>query len=214
MVRMESKIKDIVENLPSWINRFKQDGYRGGQSLYFYQKVVEQRREKPLDVLLVKGGLFIERMYATLASWDMNTRSARMKDFDDFEHSLLNNKKQLSSLASFQIDTIPGEAAAGVKRSLGDLYDELELMKSGGRLVANSKALHFLLPNLVMPMDRNNILRFFFNNTTESKNKFLKIFDCTCEVAKRVDLKSYFDHRWNLTITKVIDNAIIGSGMK
>lgn len=53
----------------------------------------------------------------------------------------------------------------------------MELMESGGRLVSNSKAMHLILPNLIMPMDSANILKFFYGNVSESKDKFLEIFE-------------------------------------
>ena len=82
-------------------------------------------------------------------------------------------------------------------------------MNSKGRLVSNSKIMHFILPHLVMPMDRKNTLMFFYNNTGESKNKFLEIFESSWYIAKRMNLSYYLDDDWNRTIPKIIDNAII-----
>lgn len=207
---MEPNVKTLVENIPRWIDAFNKHGYRGGPSLYFYQRVMSRRKAKSINELLNKGENFIELMYATMGCWDMNTRRAKMKDFDVFENNLVNIKELCKNLSGYSLDNILEENMATVKKSLGNLYDELDFMISKARLVANSKILHFVLPDLVMPMDRNT-LAFFFSNSTESKNKFLKIFECTCEVAREIDLKTYLDQNWNLSITKVIDNAIIGS---
>lgn len=48
-------------------------------------------------------------------------------------------------------------------------------MKTGGKLVSNSKLLHFLFPSLLMPMDRANTLSDFYRNAGESINKFIEI---------------------------------------
>ena len=60
-----------------------------------------------------------------------------------------------------------------------------------------------------MPMDRQNTLRFFFGNTNESESYFLKIFGYSYEIAKKIDLRQFLDKTWNLSVPKVIDNAII-----
>ena len=82
-------------------------------------------------------------------------------------------------------------------------------MKTEGRLVSNSKIMHFILPDLIMPMDRQNTLIFFFGHTMDSKTKFLKVIDATWSISKQVDLNKFLDDEWNRSIPKVIDNAII-----
>jgi hypothetical protein len=44
---------------------------------------------------------------------------------------------------------------------LQPLYQALDVSESGATVVANSKALHHLLPRLVPPVDRQYTLRFF-----------------------------------------------------
>jgi hypothetical protein len=92
---------------------------------------------------------------------------------------------------------------------MSEVYGDLNLMETGGRLVSNSKTMHFMLPDLVMPMDRQNTLNFFYGNTGESPEKFMDIMDCAYQVAQRSDLRRYLDKKWNQSIPKVIDNAII-----
>lgn len=209
--KLESKKSDLVRNIPKWTAPPLK--YRGGPSLYFYQKVILLRQKKSPDELMEKDD-FIELLYATLGCWDMNTRGAKMKDFSDFKGNILKNRKPFQELSKYSLDKIDEKEIEEIKKALGNLYDNLNFMESRARLVANSKVMHFILPNLVMPMDRGT-LEFFFGNNSESKNKFLKIFQCTYQIVKKVDLHQYlyphFDNVWNLTITKVIDNAIIGS---
>jgi hypothetical protein len=51
---------------------------------------------------------------------------------------------------------------------LGIVYSNLKLMNSDSRIVSNSKALHFLLPDLVMPMDTLECFKI-----KENKKNFL-----------------------------------------
>jgi len=205
--KLDEKIRIIIERLPDLIKKFS---YRKGPDLYFYQKIMSLRRERLLeDLFNDKLDRFIELIYATLVSWDMNSRGAKMKYFDDFKFNILHNKDLFNKLSSFKLSEISETEFERIKEILGKVYDNLDLMKTKGKLVSNSKAMHFILPDLVMPMDRQNTLKFFFNNTNESKNKFLDIFECSYQIARKMNLNRFLDQRWNLSITKVIDNAII-----
>lgn len=93
------------------------------------------------------------------------------------------------------------------------------LTASGAPLVANTKALHFLLPDLVPPMDRSYTGRFFFGPSKgllmpgpASKN-FEPMFSALHLLARRhADvLKASRDGSYLcMGHAKVLDNAIIG----
>ncbi|MCW3980851.1 MAG: hypothetical protein NWF11_05195 [Candidatus Bathyarchaeota archaeon] len=205
--KLDQQVRKLIEGIPELIARFK---YRQGPDLYFYQKTIELRRKKPLVQLFEdEADRYLELAYATLVSWDMNVRGAKMKYFTEFKSAILSNRKKIEYLESFVLDKLSTEELARVKMICANIYDNLAVMISGGRLVSNSKIMHFLLPDLVMPMDGRNTLNFFYGNTAESLNKFLMILECTYYIAKEIDLKQYIDSEWNLSITKVIDNAII-----
>lgn len=207
----KKKVDFLVNNIPNLIRSFNDWGYRQGPSLYFYKKIMAEIKENKLRSLL-ENKKFIELIYATLVSWDMNSRGAKIKYFDDFFENIRGNKRkflQLSNLKLYEISDIEK-----VKSNIEDLYSKLNFMISNARLVANSKLMHFILPDLVMPMDRTNTLMFFYGNTNESKNKFLRIFECSWHVAKDTDLSKYLDSEWNQTIPKIIDNAIMGKRYK
>jgi len=80
--------------------------------------------------------------------------------------------------------------------------------------VANSKALHHLLPALVPPIDRAYTLRFFYADTTLSKGDeatFKEIYPYfhRIAVARREQITSHLGTGMNTSETKVIDNAIV-----
>ena len=207
------KIDKLVREIPKLIENFS---YRKGPDLYFYKKTIGLRRSKQLATLLNgsdESDHYIELIYATLVAWDMNSRGAKMKYFDEFKSAILTNSERLIQLQNYKIDRIPTGIFGEVKTRCGLVYDDMHLMLSGGRLVSNSKTMHFLLPDLVMPMDRQNTLNYFFGNTSEPPNNshFLKILGFSHEIAQRIDLNHLIDDNWNLSVPKVIDNAIISN---
>lgn len=203
----EKKINEFVAEIPGLIKNFS---YRKGPDLYFYRKTMDLRRRKGLDELFEDNtDRFIELIYATLVAWDMNSRGAKMKYFDDFKSNILANKDGFMQLSSSRLETLSGAKVGDVKMCLSQIYSNMHLMESAGKLVSNSKVMHFILPDLVMPMDRQNTLNFFFGNTNESGGYFLRIFGQSHEIAKKIDLRQFLDEEWNLSVPKVIDNAII-----
>lgn len=202
----DRKINELVLEIPELLKKFNP---REEPGLYFYRRTIDLRRRKNLDELFDDpSDRFIELVYATLVSWNMNTRRAQMKYFDQFKASILANRERFTRLSSSKLEMLSSVKGDEVK-VLYEIFSNLHLMESKGRLVSNSKVMHFILPDLVMPMDRQNTLKFFFKNTNESKGHFLRLFENSYEIAKKIDLRQFLDDKWNLSVPKVIDNAIL-----
>lgn len=189
-VAFERKINELIESIPELIKNFD---YRKGPDLYFYKRTMESRRSKSLNELFDESDRFVELIYATLVAWDMNSRGAKMKYFDEFKTSILKNKERFMQLTHYKLEALQGGTIGEVKMRLGQIYNNMHVMVSGGKLVSNSKVIHFILPDLVMPMDRQNTLNFFFGNTNESESYFLRIFGFSYEIAKKIDLRQFLD---------------------
>ena len=167
------------------------------------------RNRTPSIELFLRNNYHIEILYATLVSWDMNSRAAKMKYFDEFKTNILSCLEQLKHLDNLAKNGNIDECIC----TLRDTYNSLALMKSEGKLVSNSKLLHFLFPKLCMPMDGKNTLYYFYGNTNESAqsvNKYIEIIKFSFEIMnKSANWTNYLDNDWNTTVPKMIDNAII-----
>ncbi len=183
--------------------------YRSGPDLYFYKRVMDVNFSSKSIEEFLGNNYHIELLYATLVSWDMNSRRAKMDYFDKFKESILSQKEKLKLLWKEQITAITD--VEEILGTVGEIYDGLCLMKTEKRLVSNSKVLHYILPKLLMPMDGKNTLMYFYDNITESRKKYTEIirgsFELISEMGK--DAGYYLDREWNRTIPKVLDNAII-----
>ena len=95
------------------------------------------------------------------------------------------------------------------------------------RFVANSKVMHFLLPDFIPPMDKGHILYFFYGWKSKNgkgrdikrypnmKNKeeeyFWEILKLFQFIANKLELTDTdLRNKWDTSIPKIIDNAIIG----
>jgi len=90
----------------------------------------------------------------------------------------------------------------------------LRITATGVRLVACTKALHHLLPNLVVPIDRQFTGAFFGWNTydwqVKEERAFKRAFVVFHEIAHKTRPSQYVGAGWNTSPSKVVDNAIVG----
>lgn len=158
---------------------------------------------------------FFELLYATLISWNMNSRAAKLSDFEKFTASILSHKDDFKKLEKVTIVDLESQ-----KGTIKKLFNELELVDTKTPLVTFSKTLHFILPNLIAPIDRKYTLRFFYGKNPEgcftSRQKQFEVFwkiemEFSKYAQKQKDLSSYVEvNGWNRSIPKVLDNAVIG----
>jgi len=209
----DRKAKEILSTIKTDIKKINET-YRSGPDYYFYKKILHQRKQYPYIELFLSEDYNIEILYATLVAWDMNSRGAKMLYYDDFRKNIrecIDELKQLERITLLQDQDYECFLKL-VFPTLENVYDKLNLMKTNGKLVSNSKLLHFLFPDKLMPMDRTNTLNYFYGNTNESYNKFKEIIKFTFNFMKNNasnELKKCLDDKWNTSIPKLIDNAII-----
>jgi hypothetical protein len=108
---------------------------------------------------------------------------------------------------------------ADIGESIWDVMRGLRVSVGQTQLVANSKALHHVLPDLVPPIDRNYTLMFFVGRPYiyrgQDGDYFRALFPLFREIAVRCadEIQRLVITPWqgmNTSITKVIDNAILG----
>jgi len=204
----ENKINEIVSKIKKDI---KSKRLRRGPSLYFYKRLLKLRDETKSIKRFIKKDYNMEILYATLAAWDMNTRGAVMKDYEPFKNDIKRISRKLSDLEKLLRQYCDDKKKIFVL--LRNVYKNLHVMKSGNKLVSNAKLLHFLFPEYLLPMDGQNTLRYFYNNTDESVNKYIDIINLSFEImTMKLKWQIYLDGEkddWNTNKPKLIDNAII-----
>ncbi len=159
----------------------------------------------------------IELLYTTLIAWNMDSRGAKLSDFTQFYESILKNKEKFSNLQRYRLESITDDEFDSIMKTSKILFEELELItkkENAPKLVTYSKTMHFIVPKLIVPIDRKYTLTFFKNNTIYDNSKSFELFETIHhsfrKIAQNINLDRYKDNVWNLTIPKIIDNLIIG----
>jgi hypothetical protein len=191
------------------------------QSLFLYQEIISRRRKNNLSELISECGVgsFLELTYRTLIEWGMDSRAAKLMDFQTFKDSVSNYTRELEELSSYRICDLDPNGVDDLLNKVVVLFTGMKVMSSKCRIVGVSKTLHFLLPDLIIPIDRNYTLRFYygkpevtFSTIKKEINVFKRIFADAFHLVRQLSLSQadVDGQGWNQSIPKLVDNAIIG----
>jgi len=167
---------------------------------------------------LLRNSNYISLAYQTLKDWNMDQRGAKLVGLSAFRNSILSYLEPLARLKEYRLELLNTSELGKVLLELKSLFVNLKVMQTQARIVGASKTLHFLLPNLVMPIDRENILSFLYLGSKYSVNPerefryFTEIFEEYRQLCHKLGLSITDVDRlgWNSSIPKMIDNALIG----
>ncbi len=185
--------------------------------LYLYNLLLDKRKNE--DIF---SDSYLELIYTTLIAWNMDGRGAKLEEINIFKNSIRENKEDIIQLRKFKLSTLDQIEKEKSLEILKKLFCNLKLTQTKSKLVTFSKTLHFLLPELIVPIDRKYTLDFFYGNgmlPTSKEDKencekqfyiFRELFEKFFELSQRYNLDEYLDKSWSIVPTKVLDNAIIG----
>jgi hypothetical protein len=179
--------------------------------------ITDKQIDLDINVLLDDYNYF-ELMYVTLIAWNMNMRKAKLVTFDSFRNSIISCKKEIVSLSSYELCKIKAEEIDSLLDMIEPLFKKIHVMQSKSKIVGVSKTLHFLLPKLIMPIDRTYTLKFMFghmkydNKPDKEYVTFKDVFKKFWAIVKNLSLNEddLNGKLWNTTVPKLVDNAIIG----
>jgi hypothetical protein len=209
MQNIQRRQKEIIEIIKTKINCIDEN-YRSLKSLNIYKTVLQNRKDTKNVKEYLLNENYISDIRKILEAWGMNKRRAKLRELSEIKQSFADNINCFVELEKLGADILTIDIEK-TKPILECLYNSLRIMKSKSRLVSFSKTLHFVFPDLCMPMDRTNTLDYFYNNTSESFNKYYEIFEFSSAIAREgIEWNNIIGKgEWNTTIPKIIDNAII-----
>lgn len=220
----EQNIKELTSSKKLFLGWAKKiEDKFDGPSAYFYLKVISCIRNSKDYEELLNDNLYFEYVYSTLACWGMHRmdKNTRMANFDKFKSSILENQKDIIALSK---ENLVDADLEKLKPALNRIFSSLNVMSrdEAPKFVANTKVMHFLLPDLIPPMDKGHIFYFFYGGINDKgkkklpqiKDEDLLFWDILLrfkEIAKDLNLNSKDRlNSWDTSIPKLIDNAIIG----
>jgi hypothetical protein len=214
--------ESLVGDFSRYVARFDASRQFGGPSVYFHLKAIEALARHPTAVDALGDDRLFDYLYATLASWGlhrMGPGNAKLADLAELKASFRQQASNLERVQQLQIDRLDPSSVGDVAEQAWKIMAGLRVGIGQTLLVANSKALHHLLPGLIPPIDRTYTLKFFVGRPYlypgRDADYFRVLYPLFQEIAVRC---SGAIHRFiatpaegmNTSVTKVIDNAILG----
>ena len=192
--------------------------YRSGHDLAKYRQIITHHKKvKDIGKLVERDG-FLALVYETLKAWNMDQRAAELTSFTHFSKSIRSLKAVLQRLYEHDLAGVDGAERLSILTDLEKVFKTVDVMRSQRKIVGVSKTLHFLLPDLVMPIDSKYTMQYYFGYNRyhkEPEKEFLDfkaILEKNRFLAHKLALKKSDARggKWNTSITKLPDNATIG----
>jgi hypothetical protein len=210
----QDRIRTLITDFPRFLKRFTNDPpFKKAGQLSTHVATIQLRRKLGSAKRAITDDRFLHSLHETLVAWGIGVRASRLLPVDQFAQKLREKSADITALENLRIDD-PVLDVKHVSSMLWSLVETLEIVGNNAKIVSCTKALHHILPDLVVPVDRAYTQRFFGWNTPAFQYNqaavFHESFTAFVDIARSVKLEQYIGDGWNSSITKVIDNAIVG----
>lgn len=215
---LKKRIEALVDNFQLYVDLNNKIYRPDTPSRHFHIRTVNLLcKAKNYDVF---NDTYLDYVYMTLVAWGMENRKAKLVEFKRFKESIINNRKKIIELNGYNLRSL-SEVPSNIEEVnelTQDVFTRLNISATNSKLVANTKTLHHFVPSLIPPVDRKFTLRFFFNNKNvkpgdKSISQFNKVLEYYVKIYEKigVNIENMIQpDNWNSSVTKIIDNAIIG----
>lgn len=155
---------------------------------------------------------FLRSLYETLRAWRIGQRGSTLVPLNDFEARLRSRSDEIARLDGLAIDD-PALRIDFVVHDAWRLIESLGVVTNKTPLVAGSKTLHHLLPDLVPPMDRVYTRPFFGWYQPQFQSQQQRVFEEAMRaiwgIAVTVQPRRLHGDGWRTSLAKLLDNAIV-----
>lgn len=216
--RMRDRVTKLKGEFAACVQEFNNAGLFTGPSLHFHFMTIGIRNKYQTAVQTLEDDLFFENLYATLTSWGMHRMgpgNTKLRDLREIKESFIGQVSTIQKLQTLRITDLEKSNIDEITSQIWSVMSKLNVGIGSTKIVANSKALHHLLPYLVPPIDRQYTIRFFYGNKSLSQGDeiaFNEIYPNFHEIAitNAEFIADMIGKGMNTSETKVLDNAIVG----
>ena len=205
----------LIDEFPRWLDYFiERCPFTRPEQLDCHLKAIELRRKHASAAAASKDPVFVKALYGTLRAWGLGARGSKLRPLTEFGPALQAVSATLEPLEPLRIDDDDLDVDECTK-SVWNAVGSVGVVRNKAVLVAGSKTLHHLLPDLVPPMDRAYTRPFFGWHDQRFQNHqaecFRLAYTALVLVARRANAARYVGtHPWHSSVSKVLDNGVVG----
>jgi hypothetical protein len=215
---VEQRLDRLEQAFPQYLHAFNAKPPFSGSQFDHHRRTIELLRGFASAADAARDEAFADSLAATLKAWDIGVErhSQFLVPPPVFRKQLRSNSLAVAELEHLRIDD-PSIDVERAGRRIWLIVNGLDIVRYKDqpverKVVSGTKALHHLLPNLVFPMDNEYTATFFGWNDFGSRpeQRFRSVFRRVAAIARTVSPQSYVGEGWNSSVSKVLDNAIVG----
>jgi hypothetical protein len=210
---VKARVAQLITGFGEYVQAYDDNPPFSPEQLRVHRRTVALRQQAGSVRAAVDNGTFVESLYLTLRKWRIGQRQSKLVSLDDFKAAL---RAVLPRMEQLERVAINGAGLpANLTEQVWKLVYSLGVVENNAKIVAGTKTLHHLLPNLVPPMDRDYTRAFFgFPNPAlgdyRQPGVFRDMYDHLAEIARQVRPKAYVTGSgWRTSRTKILDNAVV-----
>lgn len=210
-----ARVAKLIEGFGRYVRAYDDRVPFTGEQLKAHRQTVALRRQAGSVRAAVESEQYLASLRQTLLAWGVGRRASRLVPEDEFAAALRRVVPRIAALESRSINDV--EDTDEIAGQLWLVIESLGVVTNKAKLVAGTKTLHHLLPDLVPPMDREWTGLFFQFHLPEwqdpkSQRRILQLaYRQFAVVARRTRPEQYASGTdWRTSRTKILDNALIG----
>jgi hypothetical protein len=212
---IQNRIDRLVADFGRYVEAYDRLVSFSGDQLAAHRETIALRRDARSVEAAIGDARFVSSLRRTLRAWGIGGRASVLLPQDEFIEALRSAAPGLKWFQPFTIDAV--DLPADTADRLWFVIDRLGVVENKAKLVAGTKTLHHLLPDLVVPMDRVWTGKFFrlhppeWQEPTNQHKTFRRVYAQLADIARQTDPQQYVTGQgWRTSQTKILDNALIG----
>lgn len=211
---VERRMSLLIENFERYVSAFdEKPAFTKSEQLESHVATIKRRRELGDVSQAAADPMFLKFLYETLIAWGIGQRGSKLEPFHEFTRAINTCLPAMSDLDGMALEN-PALDIKLVAERVWALIESLDIVGNEAKLVPCTKALHHLLPDLVVPMDREFTRTFFGWHVPEFQYQQRKVFQHGfrhfIRIARIANPSEFVGGAgWRTSSTKVIDNAIV-----
>jgi hypothetical protein len=212
-IDVAKRVSEVIHNFDQLVTEYDRTApfQRNGQ-YERHRATIERRRELGAVRDAIDDDLFTSLLHETLKLWGIGRRASRLASLEAFRERLAAVAGEVAAMDGLDIssDQLDGRS---VTSSLDRVIRDLGVVDNQSLIVAGTKTLHHLLPDLVPPMDRRWTGAFFgwWPADPQARHSaiFTEAYRSFAEIARAMKPARLVGTGWRTSMTKVLDNAIV-----
>jgi hypothetical protein len=212
---IDQRVAKLISGFSRYVRAYDDDVPFTGKRLAAHRETIALRREAGSVRAAIASEQYLVSLRRTLRAWGIGVRASKLVSETDFAAALQAVVPYLEPLEGLTINDV--EDADEFAGQLWPLIESLGVVTNKAKLVAGTKTLHHLLPELVPPMDRG-WTGFFFQfhlpewQDPQKQRGILELaYHQFAAVARQTRPEQYASGTgWRTSRTKILDNALIG----